>query len=548
MTISIDKLSLSVLFVTQAKGIQDYVLRTDKLRDMLGATELVEELPCGLLDQTLVGLGFRAGEDYQVLSRAAGAARIGFGSSAHAQALAEVWPVICAHAIPGLEVYQTIEPLGSDGFLKAIQRAEHSLALARVRRTPQLPVPGPPVKRAQRTGEAAIGMGHLPGGEREEVDAATRAKRAKRDFRDASSNKLPGVYQRMGLTPEDSARIPEDFDDISGSDREYLALIHADGNGLGELFIALEKHFSKNPALGGESITSFYQEFSHAISSVSCSAAALAFQEASDRSKESPRWPIMPLVLAGDDLTFVVRADLAIPFVRTFLTKFEELSREAISRLKKDFPNLALDAHLPSHLTSGAGIVFIKPGFPFSVGYELCESLASAAKKAAKKAGKNHGSDPAGPPEPPASTLAFHKVTASSVRTQYSDLLEHELCGAHAEDPESGNSDRNNRICLTLAPYQIGSGPHPSIDQLQSLVETLRDFPRGPVRELFTLLQTDWPRAQKHFARMLDMGKPESVSQLKAALHDLLAESSPAAKRNGKLITPFGDALTLLSF
>jgi hypothetical protein len=540
------------LFVTQAKGIQEYVLGTDKLRDMLGATELVEKLTGEILQETLSAIGLRQDADYKVLSHAAGSARIKFDRAESAGELAAIWPMVCAHAAPGLEVYQTVQTLQDGSFLHTIREAEKALSLARGTHQAQLPVVGPPVERSARTGVAAVGMADLPGGDKEEVDAATRAKRNRQMSLKKSKN-LPDVFLRMSFPAELANLVPDDFDQISGRDRDYLALIHADGNGLGQLFIRLEEHFKKNPGFPSDKIEAFYTSISEAITKVTRDAASSAREEIMPLFPAEKRWPVMPLVLAGDDLTLVTRADLAVPFVKSLLLKFEEFSVIALESLKSEFPELQLGGVLPERLSSGAGIVFMKPGFPFAIAYALCESIAKYAKNTAKElAGK------AGLASTP-SALAFHKITASSIRVNYSNLLQHELCGAgyrsESQDDKKGGTEATPRIRLTMAPYYVG-GQAPSLDALLGLVEALegteeeKGFPKGPPRELFGLLQTDLSRAQKHYERMLAVNEKKASDKLSAALRTLVQSEGPVSNPQGsnQKATPLGDALTLLGF
>jgi hypothetical protein len=554
MTTTSSTVAGPALFVTQAKGIQEYVLGTDKLRDMLGATELVEKMTDEILQKTLDCLGFREEADYDILSRAAGSARIKFRRAENAESLAGIWPMVCAHATPGLEVYQTVQTLQGRSFLHTIREAEKALSLARGTRQAQLPVAGPPVERSARTGVVAVGVADLPGGDREEVDAATRAKR-NRQLELKKSKNLPDVFRRMSFPAELANLVPDDFDQISGRDREYLALIHADGNGLGQLFIRLEEHFKKNPGFPGEKIEAFYTSISEAITKVTRDSASSAREEVAPLFPDGKRWPLMPIVLAGDDLTLVTRADLAVPFVRCLLLKFEEFGVVALENLMSEFPELQLGGILPQRLSSGAGIVFMKPGFPFAAAYALCESIAKYAKNTAKGLAGKEGltSIP--------SALAFHKITTSSVRINYSDLLQHELCGAgyrseNQNEKTIGTEGKPTaRIRLTMAPYFVGEQA-PSLDALLRLVEALegteksKGFPKGPPRELLGLLQTDLARAQKHYERMLAVNEKNASDKLRAALRTLVQSEGPVSNSAGsnQNATPLGDALTLLGF
>lgn len=534
----------SVLFVTQAKGIQSYILASDKLKDMVGATEMVERLPGEFIEKVLDGLGMAKEDDYKILTVAAGSTRIRFTKSEDAERLALVWPMVCAHLAPGLEVVQTLQPLGVD-YLQAIRDAEKALTLSRGRKDPPLPVVGPSVARAQRTGGAAVrDVVEHKDEPSERLDAATRAKR---NLRDEVSNKtVPEVFKNLGLDHEKFA-IPKDFNQIAGSDKDYLAVIHADANGLGQLFIKLQEHFSGQAGTKNypnDLIQEFYIALSTAIAKVSHDAARQAIikvteedlcpPEDSDPSlsqpngKKKPSWPMMPIVLAGDDLTIVFRSDLALDFTRTYLENFNLLSTTALDELQEKFSGLSLSEILPKSLSAGAGIAYVKPGFPYAAAYELSESLAKNAKKAAKALAGTKIASP---------SISFFRVSASTTSTDFGSLLKHELRGAKG-------------LRLTMCPYFLDA-EKPALQDLENLVEALGQSPKGPPRQLFSLLQTDLGRAQKHFERMLKVN-PESAAHLERTFKALLSNAScfrevdPSETPIDPGETPLGDALLLL--
>jgi hypothetical protein len=104
------------------------------------------------------------------------------------------------------------------------------------------------------------------------------------------------------------------------------------------------------------------------------------------------------LVLGGDDITVIVRADLALPFARHLLEYIEEETKGLAAQLG--------ELSLPKALTACAGIAVARAGLPFLTMNALAESLCSYAKKRAK-AHIQEG-------EPYASLLAFHVQTQTA--------------------------------------------------------------------------------------------------------------------------------------
>jgi len=74
--------------------------------------------------------------------------------------------------------------------------------------------------------------------------------------------------------------------------------------------------------------------------------------------------PIRPIILGGDDVTFVCAGRLGIYFARLFM---DEFSKQKVS--------------YGGPLTSCAGVAITKPKFPFFRGYNLAEELCKSAKE-----------------------------------------------------------------------------------------------------------------------------------------------------------------------
>jgi hypothetical protein len=198
-----------------------------------------------------------------------------------------------------------------------------------------------------------------------------------------------------------------DIEDISKSGKNsWIAVIHADGNGLGQILQGKGKEISNKKQ---------NRTFSMSIENATKAAVQRAFEDVvlKDKDKwEKPdkfRYPIRPVVLGGDDLTVIIRADLALDFTHQFLNNFEETS-------KLEFGNLNIDDI--NGLTACAGIAFVKKSYPLHYALHLAEELCKDAKKKVKKDLKAH--------ELPKSALAFHKVQDSFIE-DWEDLKKRTL-------------------------------------------------------------------------------------------------------------------------
>ncbi len=130
-------------------------------------------------------------------------------------------------------------------------------------------------------------------------------------------------------------------------DSGYLALIHADGNGVGsgagDTDIERAAFFHRNRV--------FLRRALQKAIDVHCPSEGLA--------------PLLPLMLGGDDLLLVCRAEIALPFVVTLCAELDALQ----------------DKSTGFKLTLGVGVVFAKHTIPIHRLHEVAEQLAASAKR-----------------------------------------------------------------------------------------------------------------------------------------------------------------------
>lgn len=86
--------------------------------------------------------------------------------------------------------------------------------------------------------------------------------------------------------------------------------------------------------------------------------------------------PMRPIIRAGDDLTFICRASLALDLVQACLNAVSTRTMDGETQQGEGF-------------SACAGIVFVNSHFPFSQSYALAEELCGLAKKKAKSTAKS---------------------------------------------------------------------------------------------------------------------------------------------------------------
>jgi len=210
-------------------------------------------------------------------------------------------------------------------------------------------------------GEATFPISDAVAGKLAAVDAANRRLR---DFR-------PDEVKSIVL------EFPLDFEQFGRSKGElsYLAVVHADGNEMGRSFREIGKQ-----ATGSRDYIKRMREASNKVEAAAIATLQRLINELVNTWKletntigdvvplhENKR-PFRPLVCGGDDVTFVCDGRLGLTLAARYLAIFEEESQ------KRD-----LD------LYACAGIAVVKTHYPFARAYALAGELTDSAKSYARK-------------------------------------------------------------------------------------------------------------------------------------------------------------------
>lgn len=537
----------------EAKSIQEYILRSGRLRHVVGASELLDALTAGsdgaqgsLLDDVLVALGCDRDQHLR-LSRAAGGAVYLFTDDKHRRdAFRDLWSLAVRQYAPGLEFALATGQGASD--YAAYQQAQAALGAARNRQPPLLPAGGPVTRYAPRTGEPAFSKDRTLGLQ----DLTTHRFGLKEFWRREGGLTARFADLPVDAWPRNLDYQPEDPDRAALfpflPDNRYLALLHADGNGLGQLLIKMQEWVQQQP----QDFVKLFWAFSTAIARATRAAAQSATTEvllparrpAHGDDPLSGLIPARPIVLGGDDLTILLRADVALPFARAFLTAFETETAKALAPVRAAYPSAK--EVLPERLTAGGGIAFVKSNHPFHLAHALAEALAKRAKDDAKAV------TPKDQRIPP--TLAFHRVT-TACHGSYQDILADEMTTGHT----------GQTIQTTLVTYALeGQTDLPALADLETLATLLRadGMARGPARQILTLLGQDHDEATRRYQRWREVMGQRAASQTQAfdarlgelcrpwggLAADLPVSAGPLpTDKDAPPVTPLGDVIALLA-
>lgn len=192
---------------------------------------------------------------------------------------------------------------------------------------------------------------------------------------------------------------PRDFDDLGREkgEQSHIAIVHADGNGVGQKFMDLQEEYTNNP--DDEAYKQAVRNLSAKVKQAGLAALKgtldlllkkLVWDEEDkqyvirhanlggngdliakiklvDGKKDHEGYflPFRPLVFGGDDVTFVCDGRLGISLAIEYLKQFEAQTKAIFGET----------------FTACAGIAIVKSHYPFARAYELAKELCGKAKK-----------------------------------------------------------------------------------------------------------------------------------------------------------------------
>lgn len=467
-------------YLFEIRQIQDYVFSTGKLRDASGASELIDGLASGDASGVAGKLIERVLGQAEIFRAAGGVLDMVHPDAGKLATFRAAFRLAAARAAPGL-VYNDTLATAQDN-TTARTKARNSMSSNGPAKGTRLPLGSPIIRPAPRSGASpAILHGWTKGGTcritKEYADLATQRVRqhltagkstltAKFTPLDAPKTlKWPVLFRR----DEDGKDSDGEVFPFAGSSIPRIAVLHADGNGMGRLYADAVMQLALEP----EKIRQLSQELARATLESVQAAMKPVVQAAVDHVV-----PARPILLGGDDVSLLLRADLAVQFAVDFANAFGDLATRAVEQF--------LGAGTRK-MSTKIGIVTIAPNQPFARAYDLAESLASAAR---------HETE---------SRIAFHRITTAAIPATAQEL---------EEDGRAKDGFTLWRSAHTLG--EIGS--------LRALARLLdnQDVARGGLRRVPELLKSagrdEAHRVHDRALSMVNGRSPGTGNALTAAL------------------------------
>ena len=394
------------------RGIQRYVFASNKLKTNIGASYLVDAIFQTPVNQVLTEMGLTFPKDWRSTvplqmtkdtTTTAEIAYIGGGNMllffrplqgdaiSVARQFVSRWSEKLLVYTPGLQTGAAVGEFDLDDFQNSLNRLYKALKENQANIMPQVDLPYTGVslecdfysKTANVFSRKAVNR-YVSS----EVDAKLRAA-------DCADGRLKEIYSTILQYKGLQLKFADDFNLLGYKQGEsYIAVIHIDGNNMGVKFshcrdwkerrdLSITVANAVTTAFG-ELVTKIVKEYleDHSYDKY-LDLKTLLGQE------DSVILPIRPIIIGGDDITFITPGRLGLHYANYFIRC---ANRQLLldEEQKAHFESCANQGseqkcNINSHLSCCAGVAIVPAKYPFFRAYTLAEELCSNAKKQSRQ-------------------------------------------------------------------------------------------------------------------------------------------------------------------
>jgi hypothetical protein len=389
-------------------GIQRYVFASNRLRDVLAASWMVEHVTHREAD-SLCQWGVTRD---RVLLGAGGNAIVEFNTLDDAKTWTAYYTRWVQKTAPGIEVVIAHRPYEGRSLAWALAALQVELARAKVERRSSAPQLGLSVT-------ASCSVTGLPASQVDEGGLVSRRVACLRERNQEAKSRWDAFLPELGHT-SCKAAFPDELDLMGRTHGEtsVLGVVHVDGNSVGR---AIDDWLKRciDERLDDPKVREQYRQWSDAISNLGEAVlhalvkrtAECVHEDIDEHHRkhcflhgtpdELGFWlrdwrddktriasantvflPLRPILLGGDDLTLVCDGRIAVDLAATALREFGE----------HPIPHLGADGG-ETTLTACAGVALVKAHAPFHRSYELAESLCASAKRRRREVNEEQAVD-----------------------------------------------------------------------------------------------------------------------------------------------------------
>lgn len=454
-------------------SIQKYVFGSNKLKENLGASDLIHRVYEEPLQEVVkrVVSESQYGAVFEIGYIGGGNALLFFRDKDMAQRFVREWTRDLLVKCPGIATAVAIDQIdiSDHAFYNDKKGLFKQLRDNKARYFPQTILPRHGITaECPRTGYSMdVWSGELlPKDERNYISSVSYAKlMAAREAKKDIERYIPERFKKGSSS---GALVTHTFTDeldklgqLKGEE-SYIAIVHIDGNGMGKRFMNTKtlseiRNLSKTVQEATEN--SFRAMLERVLTNFEKIQECLGYKDPEAKRKYPKEdgkhiIPLRPIIIGGDDITFVTDGRLGVYLAKIFIEEFEK------QNVSDGIP-----------LSACAGVAITKTKYPFYRGYRLSEDLCKNAKDIRKSHNDN------------GSWIDFHIAYGG-----FSGSIE-DIRKSHYKTPDGAE--------LCFRPYKVGSSEEQGLDLFIENARRLKEnFPNSKLKELREVATAGKARAE----------------------------------------------------
>lgn len=421
-----------VLVAIEISKKQNYIFKSNKLRENIGASLIIKYVTEDLWLEFIK-------ENKKVYS-GGGNSYFEFDSNEEAKGFIKQMSFHILKNYEGLEFYGSIV---EGGFNKDnMDKLKEKLASKKLKRQNSFRKVSFGVEEICRSTSTPV-LNYI---DDEKVEGGKRAVSQEAWIKNEFFNKLDKNSDSNLFT---NNKFPIDLDEFGEDKNNQIALVSIDGNKMGNMVKKIiDKHEKDSEELKKslENFSDFIKdEYLKAFKSITTELEIKNIKIIDKNNNE--KLPIRPLVLAGDDVTYIVDSKYALESVRIFTESIENANlKDKFTEFNGEFDKL----------TIGAGVVFVNKKAPFNKAYDMAENLCKNAKILGE--GK-------------CSTIDWHIL-----KGEFDDIDD---IRDKANHNKNSNSSEEKELFIRPVKLKSEDDNKPSLAQVLSTVDYINDISNG---------------------------------------------------------------------
>ncbi len=363
-------------------SIQRYIFSTNNLKENIGASQIVEDIYESHLKSVIKEIFSLSDESYyedwhrypekisifenstefEIGYIGGGNALLFFKDKNRAQEFVEKWSLRLLIHCPGLIPASAIGTIDFTDFSKSLRNLFKKLA-----QNKSSFIPETIIRRHGITAECPnngcsceVWCIKLPKEKQNYISSVSNAKILSAG---KVNEKLIGLLKRSGL--EKNYSFTDELDKLGQTKGEesHIAIVHIDGNDMGIRFQS-QKDLKNLRKLSTSVRNATMEAFQKVLEKIHENIEKIENEGITLKKEENKTLlPIRPIIIGGDDITFVSEGRLGLWLTKIFLEEFQN--------------KIASDG---KPLTACAGVAITKTKYPFYRGYKLSEDLTRSAE------------------------------------------------------------------------------------------------------------------------------------------------------------------------